>query len=108
MTYTPGYNEITQLRRRVGEYPAENSSYTDAELEQVLIDREGDQHAAAYDVWSWKAAAAAAQIDWSADGGDYKQSVLYDRYTANAEAEKAQSAALCGMIIDPTLKVVAE
>ena len=108
MTYTPTNIEITQLRRRVGEYPAENSSYTDAELQQVLIDREGDQHAAAYDVWSWKAAAAAALIDWSADGGDYKQSVLYDRYIANAEAEKAQSVALCGMIIDPTLKVVAE
>lgn len=100
--------DILKLRRMVGEYPAETSEYGDNELSEVIESRGGDLHAAAYDVWMWKAAAAANLIDWSADGGDYKQSVLYDRYLANAEAEKAQSDLLCGMIIDPTLEEVAE
>lgn len=108
MSYTPTAAEITALRRTVGEYPASDSSYTDAELTAVLSDRNGDQHAAAHDVWMWKAAAVAGLFDWSADGGDYKQSVLYDRYKANAEAEMAQSSQFGGMIIDPTLEEVAE
>jgi len=108
MSYTPTAAEITQLRRMTGEYPASSSSYTDADLTQVIADRNGDLHAAAFDVWTWKAAAVAGLFDWSADGGEYKQSVLYDRYLANAEAEKAQSALLCGMIIDPTLEKVEE
>ena len=106
--YTPTETEIIALRRRVGEYPAETSAYSDEELTAVLIEREGDIHAAAYDVWMWKAAAVSSLFDWSADGGDYKQSVLYDRYMANAAAEMAQSALLCGMIIDPTLEKVEE
>ena len=108
MTYTPTSAEITQLRRMTGEYPASTSSYSDAELTQVIADRNGDLHAGAYDVWTWKAAAVAGLFDFSADGGDYKQSVLYDRYLANAASEKAQSPLLCGMIIDPTLEQVEE
>jgi hypothetical protein len=108
MNYTPTTAEITALRRRVGEFPAETSEYSDEELTAVLTDRNGDQHAAAYDVWSWKAAAAASLMDWSADGGDYKQAALYDRYKANAEEEKAQSALLSGFLLDPTLKPVEE
>ena len=108
MTYTPTESEITKLRRMTGEYPASNSSYTDEELSEVLVNRNGDIHAAAHDVWCWKAAAVAGLFDFSADGGDYKQSVLYDRYLANAASEKAQSPLLCGMIIDPTLEQVEE
>lgn len=108
MTYTPTESEITKLRRMTGEYPASNSSYTDEELSEVLVNRNGDIHAAAHDVWCWKAAAVAGLFDFSADGGDYKQSVLYDRYLANAAAERAQSPLLCGMIIDPTLEQVEE
>jgi len=108
MTYTPTTAEITQLRRMTGEYPADTSGYTDQELTSIIETREGDLHAAAYDVWSYKAAAAAALIDWSADGGDYKQSVLYERYKANAEAEKVQSMTLTRWIVDPTLKPVEE
>ena len=108
MTYTPTASEITALRRRVGEYPASTSEYTDADLGAVLTDRNGDQHAAAYDIWSWKAAAVAGAFDWSADGGDYKQGELYDRYMANAEAERVQSPLTCGKIIDPTLEKVEE
>ena len=103
-TYTPTAAEIIQLRRMTGEYPAETSGYTDLELSAIIETREGDMHAAAYDVWNYKAAAAAALFDWAADGGDYKQSVLYDRYKANAEAEKAQSALFSGMIVDPELQ----
>ena len=107
MSYTPTETEIKTLRKLTGEYPAETSSYTDAELAETLENREGDIHAAAYDVWTWKAAAASALIDWAADGGDYKQAVLADRYKANAEAEWKQSS-LCRMVIDPTLKCVEE
>ncbi len=106
MSYTPTAAEITALRRRIGEYPAESSNYSDEELTAVLTEREGDQHAAAYDVWCWKAAAVASLFDWSADGGEYKQGGLYDRYMANAEAEKAQSDLFCSMIIDPTLEIL--
>ena len=106
MTYTATESEILQLRRMTGEYPANTSSYWDGELADVISQRNGDLHAAAYDIWTWKAAAAAALIDWSADGGDYKQAVLYERYKANAEAEKAQSASLGSFIIDPTLKPI--
>lgn len=108
MTYTAAETDIRALRRITGEHPAETSSYTDEELAEVLETRQGDIHAAAYDVWMWKAASVASLFDWSADGGDYKQSVLYDRYKANAEAEKAQSELLSGIIIDPTLKEVME
>lgn len=108
MTYTPTTTEITTLRRMTGEFPAETSSYSDAELSDIIANREGDLHASAFDVWSYKAAAASALIDWSADGGDYKQAVLYERYKAEAEKERALSPLLCGMIIDPTLEEVAE
>ena len=108
MTYTSTTAQITQLRRMTGEYPADTSTYTDAELSAIIEARSGDMHAAAYDVWTYKAAAAAALIDWSADGGSYDQSVLYDRYKANAEAEKAQSATLSRWIVDPTLKPVTD
>lgn len=103
MSYTATAAEINQLRRMTGEH-VEASTYTDLELSAIIETRNGDMHAAAYDVWNYKAAAAAALIDWSADGGDYKQAVLYDRYKANAEAERKQSSLLYGTIIDPELK----
>jgi hypothetical protein len=107
MTYTPTAEDVLNLRRRTGETSTE-SSYSDGELEQLLVNHGGDIHAAAYDIWSWKAAEAYADIDWSADGGDYKQSVLYERCLQMAEAEKAQSPTLRAMVIDPTLKKVDE
>ncbi len=106
MSYTPTTDEITMLRRMTGEYPAGTSTYSDAELSTVLVNRNGDLHASASDIWNWKAAAVAALFDFSADGGDYKQSVLYDRYKANAMAEAALSPLTSGMIIDPTLENV--
>lgn len=106
MSYTPTPAEIILLRRIVGEYPAGQSDYTDSDMTEVLTDHAGDIHYAAHDVWLWKAAAVSKLFDWSADGGTYKQSALYDRYIANAEAELAQSAAVVGMIIDPTITPV--
>lgn len=108
MTYTPTAADILQLRMMTGEHPASESAYTDLELSAIIEAREGDLHASAYDVWSYKAAKSAALIDWSADGGSYDQSVLYERYKENAEKEKAQSPLLCAWIVDPTLKPVAE
>ena len=107
MSYTATTEEILRLRRMTGE-PSGNSDYSDYELAELIESVEGDFHAAAAEVWQWKAAAVAGLFDWAADGGDYKQSVLYDRYMANAAAEKAQSPRFCGMVIDPTLKPVNE
>ena len=107
MTYKPMASEINALRRMTGEYPEESSSYTYADLADAITARNGDLHAAAYDVWMWKAAAVAGLFDWSADGGSYKQGDLYDRFVANAEKEKAQSTTIGVNIIDPELKEVA-
>ena len=106
MSYTPTQAEITMLRLRVGEADTAASHYTDAQLSALLVSVNGDQHAAASQVWQWKAAAVAALFDWSADGGSYQQSVLYDRYMKLAQDEAAQSTLTGGMIIDPTLKPV--
>jgi hypothetical protein len=103
MSYTPTAADITQLRRLTGEYPAGTSGYSDTEISDALEARNGDIHAAAYDIWTWKAAAASALIDWAADGGDYKQAVLYDRYKQNALDEWRKSS-FCTMIVDPELK----
>ena len=105
--YAVTTEEILQLRRMTGEQAADDSQYSDAVLSNLIGKWSGDLHAAAFDVWSWKAAAAASLIDWSADGGDYDQSVLYDRYMANAEREKALSPLFSGMIIDPELEELA-
>ncbi len=104
MAYEPTAEDV--LNRRTGENSPE-SPYSDTELEQLLAARGGDIHAAAYEIWTWKAAEACADIDWSADGGDYKQSVIYERCLQMAEAELAQSPTLRAMIIDPTTKEVA-
>ena len=108
MNYTPTETEITLLRLRTGETDVQNSPYSDAVLTELLTKYNGDQHAAAYDVWSWKAAAVAALFDWKADGGEYDQSVLYDRYMEAAEKERQQSPTLCAFIIDPEIKPVEE
>lgn len=106
--YIPTETEITLLRLRVGEADTEKSPYSDAVLTELLTKYTGDVHAAAHDLWTWKAAAVAGLFDWSADGGKYNQSVLYDRYMAAAEEERKQSKTLCRMIIDPELKEVEE
>ena len=102
---TPTSDQILQLRRMCGE-PADGSDYSDFELSELIASKNGDLHAAASELWSWKAAAVAGLFDWSADGGDYKQSVLYDRFMANAADEKNQSGTASGMIIDPTITPV--
>ena len=107
MSYTPAPSEIAQLRRMTGEYPAGDSGYSDEELSAAIAARNGDLHAAAYDVWTWKAAAAASLFDWAADGGDYKQAALYERYKQAALEEWRQSA-MGAVIVDPTLKPVTE
>ena len=88
-TPTPGLSLIDQLRRMVAE-PSQDT-YTDDLLTAYLTryplpDASGytsddtawagawDANAAAADVWEEKAAAFAADYDFSADGGDYKRS----------------------------------
>lgn len=106
MSYTPTPAEITMLRLRTGETDVTTSAYTDEQLAALLTSTHGDQHGAASSVWTWKAAAVAGLFDWSADGGSYQQSELYDRYMQLAKDEAMLSPTAGGMIIDPTLKPV--
>lgn len=109
MSYTATTAEILRLRRMTGEYPIETSDYSDYDLEELIVENSGDLHAAAYYVWTWKAAALAANpTKFSVDGGTYDFTDAYEKMLANAEKEKAQSSILSEMIIDPTLEEVEE
>ena len=52
-----------------------------------------DLHAAAVDIWVEKAAAVAEKYDFSADGGNYKQSQKYENYMKNARWHASRRAA---------------
>lgn len=94
---------IRKLRRLTGE-SSEDSTYTTSDLEALLSEREQDVYAAASDIWEEKAADAAGNYDFDADGGSYKRSQLYDRYLAQARKCAAKSPLLCRMILDPERK----
>ena len=100
--------QIAQLRRMIAEPSAPTSTYADADLQAVIetyptVDARGedpmiestttpgtlminpfwlptyDMHAAAAAVWEEKAAALAANFDFSADGGQYSRSQGYQQ-----------------------------
>lgn len=103
MSYTPTSAETTRVRLLTGEN-VEGSAYTDTVITGLLVDRNGDVYAAAYDLWQFKIADAANAYDFNADGGDYKRSQMYDRFMAEAERCRRMSPTLGRMIIDPTVK----
>lgn len=49
-----------------------------------------DLHAAAADIWEEKAATAAAQYDFSADGGNYSRSNQYEQYMKQARFHRSR------------------
>lgn len=49
-----------------------------------------DLHAAAADIWEEKAANVAHRVDFSADGGSYSMSKLYEQYMAMARNHRAK------------------
>jgi len=82
--------QLSRLRRMTG-LAADDPVYTDAILSEMMDARDGGINATASDIWDEKAAAVASAYDFSADGGDYKQSQLLAQY--QAEAAKYRSRA---------------
>lgn len=106
MSYTPTSGEITRLRLLTGENGT-SSDWTDESLTEIIIERNGDVYAAASDVWTYKAAALAANpVKFSADGGAYDFSEAYQHCLDEAARCLAMSGTPGGMIIDPTLEPV--
>lgn len=107
-SYAPSASEIVRLRLLTGEN-APASDWTAETLSGIISEREGDIYAAAYDVWMAKAAAlASGPTSFSADGGSYNFQEAYERCLQEANRCLAMSSTAGGMIIDPTLKEVAE
>lgn len=91
---------LKKLRRLCGGA----DEYTDEELTELLTEQEDDVYAAAFEVWTMRAASAAGMYDFSADGGEYKRSQLYERYCQMAERCREKSPRLSALVLDPTLK----
>ena len=104
-TPEPGFILIDQLRRMVAE-PTQDT-YTDSMLGSYLAryplpDGTGalptdtawtgawDSALAAAEIWNEKAAAFAADFDFSADGGDYKRSQVYKQMLDIARTFRAR------------------
>jgi hypothetical protein len=90
--------QIDRLRRMVAEPTSD--TYTDAMLEDYLTryplpDSDGeltliDFNLAAAQVWEEKAAAAASDYDFSADGGSYQRSQAYQQMMATARGFRSR------------------
>lgn len=93
---TASAEDITQVRRMAAETTL--ATYSDSDIAAVIeryqvIDSEGyfpddddwtdtyDLNAAAADLWAEKAAAVAANFDFSADGGSFSRSQEFDMAT---------------------------
>ena len=102
---TPSLTLIDQLRRMVAE--PEQDTYTDALLSAAIArhplpDNLGYMpdntawagawciNSAAADVWEEKAAALAADFDFSADGGDYKRSQAHSQMMGMARTYRSR------------------
>ena len=85
------------------------SDWTTEQISAILSERNNDVYAAASDVWTYKAAALAANpVKFSADGGTYDFTEAYQHCLDEAARCLAMSGTPGGMIIDPTLKPVGE
>lgn len=99
-------SDIARLRRMTAELAG--GSYSDEELSDIIdsyeaVDKDGnfpgsnqwtetyDLHAAAVEVWEAKAAVVHAQHDFSADGGSYQSSQVYDHCMDQARYHRARS-----------------
>lgn len=94
MTYTP--QQLNQLRRMAA-LTADDQTYTDSILTEMLDTRLGDLNATASDIWDEKVAAVAEVFDFATDGGDYKRSQLIAQYQAEAAKYRSRS----GFELDP-------
>lgn len=74
--------EIAALRLLIAE-PTE-ATYDDAAL-GVFLDTADNEYAAAYEIWTRKAAASAALVDISEGGSSRKMGDLYEQFLSMAE-----------------------
>lgn len=99
---------IARLRRMVNE-PDDTNGYTDALLAGAietypLLDSDGNDpsvtawtatyclHSAAREIWEEKASVVAVDFDFSADGGSYSRSQVYQQYMNRAAYHGARRA----------------
>lgn len=110
--------QVAQLRRMVNE--SDDTTYSDDALETYietypLIDERGEQpytwdtstqpptqdenedwiatydlHAAAADIWEEKAAVVAGDFNFSADGGNYSRSQVYEQFMKQARYHRSK------------------
>lgn len=110
---------LARLRRMVNE-PDDTNDYDDAALTAIVegypvSDADGndpddndwtdtyDLHRAAADIWEEKASVVAADFDFSADGGRYDRSQVYQQYTNLAHYHAARARVRSGrMVSSPT------
>jgi len=102
---TPSAEMVDLVRRRTGE--VENSTYTLSDIQEYiarypLVDSEDrepthdewsgswDLNQAAADIWEEKATKYVTDFDFSADGGDYTRSQVYQQMLTMARTYRAR------------------
>lgn len=87
-----GYSPDTLLesRQRAGEVG--DTAYSDEQIAALLLKRNGDTAAVAYDIWSYKASDAANLVDISESGSSRSFSALYKQCLDMANFWGSQSA----------------
>lgn len=83
------WSDVRELRLRAGEIG--NTMFSDAELAEILVARNGELAASAYDVWSIKAADAANLVDYSEAGSSRSVGSLYKNCMEMADFWAKQS-----------------
>jgi hypothetical protein len=83
---------LYQARQRAGEVG--DTTYSDADIAVLLLDRDGDTAAVAFDIWSNKASDAANLINISEGGASRSFSSLYRQCLDMAKFWGDQSSAV--------------
>jgi hypothetical protein len=81
--------EIAALRLLIAE-PNDAAPYTDLAL-ATLLDNSSNEYAAAFEVWTQKAAGAAGLVDISEGGSSRKMGDLYEQYLSMAEGMRLRA-----------------
>jgi hypothetical protein len=73
----PSEDTIARLRRMTGEYPSDDSTFTDTELIIILESVDNDLNLAASRVWGDKASEVADEVNTSEAGSSRSNSDLF-------------------------------
>jgi len=85
-------DDVVELRRFSGEYG--RTSFSDAEMQSFLLGRTGDSYAAAFDIWTMKAADAAHYVNVSEAGASRSLGDLQDHFLKMAKFYESRSPTL--------------